>query len=86
MGMASHNIDPTILDINFGKVDSTLIDHKKQISDMCRDIELDYIKFTDESQPKSKRKALAQKMRHDCEKLREETLEHKRKEKEYKKL
>ena len=25
-------------------------------------------------------------MRHDCERLREETLEHKRKEKEYKKL
>ena len=53
---------------------------------MCSKIELDYILFTDETLPNGKRKVLARQMRQDCEKLREETLEHKRKEKEYKKL
>ena len=40
MGMCTKKIDPTILSIDFGYKSNTMLDHKKKVSQKCREIEL----------------------------------------------
>ena len=54
MGMCRKKIDPTILSIDFGYKSNALLDHKRKISEKCREIELLQIKMGLERDPAKK--------------------------------